>query len=311
MQGSICHFFEIFSSYLSMNHKYGVIMSLKTIFGLLCVLFFLSCTSEYLEVEPSSWAEVREQGEGVIELAYVPSEGFSYKDEGGRLTGVTIELIRDFVEFVNREYDVNVILRTQAIGSFTEFYNYVKESDSGVFGVANVTITEQRREELQFSPAYMTNIATLITHLDIEEISVFEEIPERFAGLDALAFEGTLHEVRLRQIIEDWNPEAGIEFAHSNGEIIERTSEGNRYFAYVDIYNYWRAVERGEPLRRHAAGDEASEQFGVISPVTSDWGEVMNQFFESDGGYIQSGRFRSLMREHLGEELAELLINEK
>ena len=285
-------------------------MRLKVIFGLLLGMLFLGCASDNSEVEPSSWADVRDRGEGFIELAYVPSEGFSYEDEEGRLTGVTIELVRDFVEFVNREYDVSVILRTKAIGSFTEFYNYVRESDSGVFGVANVTITEQRREELQFSPPYMTNIATLITHSDIEEISAFDEIPDRFAGLDALAFEGTLHEVRLRKILEDWIPEAGIEFAHSNGEIIERTSEGNRFFAYVDIYNYWRALERGEPLRRHAAGDEASEQFGVISPVTSDWSEVMDQFFEHNSGYIHSERYRSLMKKHLGEELTELLLRE-
>jgi len=294
-----------------MNHKNGVKMRLKTIIGLLTGLLLWGCAADRGEVEPMSWAEVLERGEGVVELAYVPSEGFSYEDEEGRLTGVTIELVRDFVEFVNREYDVEVIIQPKPIESFSEFYNYVKGSESGVFGVANVTITEERREELQFSPPYMTNIATLITHSDVEEIAGLEEISDRFIGLDALAFEGTLHEVRLRRIIEDLIPEAGIEFAHSNNEIIERVSEVNRHFAYVDIYNYWRAIERGEPLRRHAAGDEASEQFGVISPADSDWGEVMEQFFESDGGYVRSERYRALMEKHLGEELAELLLGEE
>jgi len=295
---------------MAINHKNEVKMRLRMIIGLLLGLLLWGCESDHAELQPSTWAETRERGEGVIELVYVPSDGFSYEDEEGRLTGVTIELVHDFVEFVNREYDVDVMIQTKAIESFSEFYNYVKESESGVFGVANVTITEQRKEEMQFSPPYMTNIATLITHADVEEIAELDEISDRFPELDALAFEGTLHELRLRRMIDEFLPEAVIKFAHSNNEIIERVSKENRYFAYVDIYNYWRANERGDPLRRHAAGDEASEQFGVISPVNSDWGEVMDQFFESDGGYIRSERYRWLMREHLGEDLAELLLGE-
>lgn len=283
-------------------------MDLKRGIYFLFLFILCGCTADDAEIKSSSWSDVRSQGEGVITLVYVPSEGFSYEDEEGLLTGVTIELVRDFVEYVNQEHDVDVTIHYKEIESFSDFYNYVVESDSGVFGVANVTITEERKEELQFSPPYMTNIATLITHSDVEEISGLENLSELFIGLDALAFEGTLHEVRLRRIIDELLPEAGIEFAHSNNEIIERVSEENRYFAYVDIYNYWRAIERGEPLRRHSAGDEASEQFGVISPTGSDWGDVMNQFFEKKGGYTESERYRSLMREHLGKELAALLI---
>lgn len=283
-------------------------MDLKKGLYLMFLFLLWACAADDAEIKSTSWADVQSQGEGEITLVYVPSDGFSYEDEEGRLTGVTIELVRDFVEYVNQEYDVNITIDYKAIESFSDFYNYVVESESGVFGVANVTITEARKEVLQFSPPYMTNIATLITHSDVEGISEMDNLSERFIGLDALAFEGTLHEVRLKRIIDELIPEAGIDFAHSNNEIIERVSEENRYFAYVDIYNYWRAIERGEPLRRHSVGDEASEQFGVISPVDSDWAEVMDQFFGKEGGYVVSERYRTLMREHLGEELAALLI---
>lgn len=283
-------------------------MDLKKGLYLMFLFLLWACAADDAEIKSTSWADVQSQGEGEITLVYVPSDGFSYEDEEGRLTGVTIELVRDFVEYVNQEYDVNITIDYKAIESFSDFYNYVVGSESGVFGVANVTITEARKEVLQFSPPYMTNIATLITHSDVEGISEMDNLSERFIGLDALAFEGTLHEVRLKRIIDELIPEAGIDFAHSNNEIIERVSEENRYFAYVDIYNYWRAIERGEPLRRHSVGDEASEQFGVISPVDSDWAEVMNQFFGKEGGYVVSERYRTLMREHLGEELAALLI---
>jgi len=287
---------------------------MRILIFILLTLFITNCgngDSEVADTKRAAWNDVNQHGTGTITLVYVPSDGFSYEDEGGNLTGVTIELVRDFVDYVNSEYDVEIRIHYKPVEQFSEFYYFVQTSGGGVFGVGNVTITEERRGELAFSPPYMTNIASLITHNDVTEISSFEEIESTFDGLNALAFEGTLHQDRLQGILDQYIPQADMLYAHSNNEIIERTAAENRYFAYVDIYNYWRAAERGDPLRRHAAGDEASEQFGVIMPLESDWHEVMEEFFLANGGYINSTRYRELMENHLGEELANLLLEQE
>lgn len=258
----------------------------------------------------NTWEDVQQMGGGTVTLMYVPSDGFSYTDEDGRLTGVTIELVRDFIDFVNIQYDLGVTIHYEPIEQFTSFYETVRDTSGGVFGVANVTITEERKTELAFSPPYMTNIATLITHSDIPEISGFDEILQAFSNLKALAFEGTLHQDRLEKIVEQYLRETEMVFAHSNNEIIERTSSANSYFAYVDIYNYWRALNSGAPIQRHSAGDEASEQFGVIMPLNSDWHHLMDRFFYDEGGYLNTDRYRYLMETHLGEELANLLLDQ-
>jgi len=278
----------------------------------LLILFvtFTGCATENGNQLNSTWSEVQETGDGTITLHYVPSDGFSYSDEEGNLTGVTIELMRDFVDFVRDEYEVNISIHFNPIDQFSEFYNTVKNGSGGEFGVANVTITEERKNELAFSPPYMTNIATLITHSEIDELTSFDDIPGKFEGLTALAFEGTLHEDRLNKIRENYLPDAAMEFAHSNNEIIEKTSLENRYFAYVDIYNYWRASQGGAELRRHSAGDESSEQFGVIMPLDSDWHNIVEEFFDHEEGYLQSERYRELMETHLGSELAALLLSQ-
>ena len=275
----------------------------------LSLLIIAACGTEQPEpITNNSWEQVQQMGEGVVTLVYVPSDGFSYVDEDGRLTGVTIELVRDFVDYVNVQYGMSVSINYRPIESFSTFYETVRDASGGVFGVANVTITEERKEEVAFSPPYMTNIATLITHSEIPEISNFDEIGSAFSGLEALAFEGTLHQDRLEAIIEEHLPDAEMEFAHSNSEIIERVSSGNNYFAYVDIYNYWRAANDDAPLQRHSAGDEASEQFGIVMPLNSDWHHIVERFFEDEGGYLNTDRYRYLMETHLGEELAQLLL---
>ena len=273
-------------------------------------LIFSGCTTETERSLNSSWSEVREAGSGTITLHYVPSDGFSYNDENGNLTGVTIELMRDFTDFVKREYHADVSIHYNPVEQFSEFYSTVKAGSSGEFGVANVTITEERKDELAFSRPYMTNIATLITHSEIAEVEQLNEITEKFEGLTALAFEGTLHEERLHKIKENYLPGVPMEFAQSNNEIIEKISTDSRYFAYVDIYNYWRATQAGAELRRHSIGDESSEQFGVIMPLDSDWHGVMREFFEAGEGYTHSEDYKKLLKKHLGSELAELLLSQ-
>lgn len=273
------------------------------------MFIFFGCSNNEIKLSGDYWADIQQTGSGNITFTYVPNEGFSYTNDEGFLTGVTIELLRDFTTWVEETYDVSLNTTFVSNESFTDFYQSVAEADGGVFGVGNVTITEQRKNELAFSPHYMTNIAVLITHDNIPEISSKADITESFSGLNGLAFKGTLHEVRIRSVVSNYLKGSEIHTAIANDEIIRRVGEESIYFAFIDVYNFYQAVQRGVPIRRHSVGDESSEQFGVIMPLTSDWHDLIEEFFYADGGYIQSDRFRGLMELHLGSEIADILLN--
>ncbi len=287
--------------------------------GKLLLLFFLSilysCGSngeepiQISELPPVSWSQVSEDGQGTLNVLYVPAEGFAYKGEHGELTGFTVALLVDFARFLAEDYNIFLELNFLEIENWTDFYNRIVEGNDGMIGMGNVTITEQRRNELTFSPAYMTNIASLITHIDGDELTAFEEMSSTFGNLNALAFEGTLHEDRLRTLAENYYPDADIELAQSNDMIIDKVSGSNSYFAYIDIYNYWRAVDRGSEIQRHEIGDEAAEQFGYIMPLNTTWEPIITEYFEQYGGLLQTDRYREIMAKHLGEQLTELLLN--
>jgi ABC-type amino acid transport substrate-binding protein len=254
-----------------------------------------------------SFGEARESGQAVLTFFYVPSSGFAYQDPGGRLTGVTVELLRDLARYVVDAYRIDLDIRWLAEARWADFYRYVRDSEGGVFGIGNVTITEGRREELDFSPPYLSNVAVLVTHREIPELGSMDEIPEVFRGLAALPYPGTLHERRLDAIRERWLPDAPARPVSSNDELVAILGAAPGYFGYMDVYNYWRAREAGQPLRRHPVGDDASETFGVILPHGSDWTPIIAEFFQASGGYAQSERFRGLLRTHLGDPLAALL----
>ncbi len=273
--------------------------------GFLFIFFFASCAPDVPRYD--SWQTVESEGQGDITLYFVTSDGFAYYDDDGNLTGVTTEIFRDFVAWVENEYgyDINVIY--EEVASWTDFYNTVRASESGTFGMGNVTITAARMQEIDFSPPYMTNIAVLITNDETPELSALDAMEEEFTHLDALAFRGTLHEERINRLRENYYPGLDTDYAHSNNEIIEAVAENNEYFAYIDVYNYWRAREEGMPLRRHSAGDEPAEQFGYIMPYNSDWTPVITRFFEEGDGYLNTERYREIMETHLGTGLANVL----
>lgn len=276
---------------------------------LAAVLLTAACQpDEAPEPAGDAWDEVRQQGQGTLKALYVPAEGFAYVDEQGRLTGVTVELVREFARFVEQQHGVELDIEFIEETDWSRFYETVKQAGDGVIGMGNVTITAERRRELDFSPPYMTNIASLITHDQAPELERLEELGETLQGRDALAFEGTLHEERLRELTRAFYPQAELHMAGSNDEIIDRVSEQDRYFAYIDLYNYWRAVDSGAPLRRHEAADEAAEQFAYILPLRNSWVPVLEAFFEHDGGLTESDRYEQIMQQHLGRELAELLM---
>jgi ABC-type amino acid transport substrate-binding protein len=258
-------------------------------------------------VRGTSFRDALAAGEARIVFLYVPSSGFAYRDDDGRLTGVTVELLRDFARYVARTHGLDLGVEWLEEERWADFYGFVRDSEGGVFGIGNVTITEPRRQELAFSPPYLNNMAVLVTHRRVPELGSMAELGDAFRGLTALPYPGTLHEARLEAIRERWLPDMPARPVASNDELVALLASGGDYFGYMDVYNYWRAREAGQPLRRHAVGDDGSETFGVILPHGSDWAPVLESFFSSDGGYVDSARFLGLLRRHLGPELAGLL----
>lgn len=238
-----------------------------------------------------------------MRVLYVPAEGFAYLDAEGRLTGFTVDLMRAFAAWVEDEHDVALELDFVEETDWRTFYRRVRDAEGGVFGLGNVTITEARRAEIAFSPPYLANVAVLVTPPGVPDLAPGAVPPDALDGLEALAFEGTLHEERVRAFRSAYAPEAPLAFARSNQAILERVAEGSA-FAFLDGYNVWRAEAAGVPLRRHRAFDDATEHFGVILPREADWQEPLAAFVEAFRG---SEAYTHRLREHLGEQVAEAL----
>ncbi len=264
---------------------------------------FLSCISCCIAQTYSgdSWNLVKSQGKGTITMAYVETPGFVYNDQTGKVTGICIDIMNDFVKYVNESRKVK--LEVKLVGDGTNFkgmYEKVKNSSEGVFGLGNITITEERKKEIKFSPPFINNFAILITQPSVPTLLKLEDLPKTFANLTAFTAKGTLNERRINELKKKYFPDMKINLLSTSQETFEKITSESNGFAYLDVAFYLEAMKERKSLKRHPVGDIAAEQFGFIMPMNSDWFPLLDEFFKANGGYTNSPQYKNILTKHLG-----------
>jgi len=255
-----------------------------------------------------SWAQVKANGSGTISLAYVETPSFVYKDKSGKITGICVDIMTDFVKWVNDTKGVK--LGSEFVGDGSNFrgmYDKVKGSAGGVIGLGNVTITDERKKEVKFSPPFITNFAILITNGGVPTLAKFEDLPTTFAGLTAYAAKGTTNEKRINELKQKYFTGMKITATTTSQETLEKVVGDPKGFAYLDLAFYLEATKMNKGIKRHPIGDKAAEQFGFIMPLSSDWSPLFADFFAANGGYLNSAEYRSILLKHLGEPGMKLM----
>ncbi len=259
-----------------------------------------------------SWAQVKTNGKGTISLAYVETPSFVYKDASGKLTGICVDIMVDFVKWTNENKKVELISKFVGDGaSFRGMYDKTKTSVGGVFGLGNITITDERKKEVKFSPPFITNFAILVTQNSVSTLSKFEDLPNTFGKLTAYTAKGTLNEKRMAELKQKYFPAMKITYTATSQETLEKVLADPNGFAYLDLGFYLEAVNLKKSIKRHPIADKAAEQFGFALPLNSDWYPVLEEFFNAGGGYLNSPQYRKILVKHLGETGVKLLQSAK
>ncbi|WKK78724.2 ABC transporter substrate-binding protein [Marivirga salinae] len=280
---------------------------------LLLAAIFISITAS-AQLSGDSWKATKSKGSGEVTITYNYSGKFIY-DNGNELDGLCIKIWDKFVEYVenthNVDLKVNVHQPKDAV-DFSEFYNSVQNGKGGVFGLADVTITQARKSEVQFSPSFFSNVSILLTNKAVPDLSDFNNIGSEFSGMTIIVQSGTTHEKRAKELKASSFPSLKIESVNSFKECYEMVNQNDNYFTYLDFSSYLSAIEDARNIKRHPAGDKTGEEFGFIMPKNSDWGPVMNEFFNRNGGFTNTTEYKKIVANSLGNHVVSMLdaINE-
>ncbi len=265
-----------------------------------------SAVPAFAQLTGDSFEEALDQGEAEITAKYLEEDAFAYYEDG-ELQGIHYEIFNRFVSWAEQEYGIDITINWEGEGdSFSRFYSNVSEANGGVFGLGTVTILEERREEVQFTPPYIVNIAVLATNEAVPEVENWDEVADEFGDLTGISIPGTTLETRMEYLRDNYLPDLELVEVDSQHEAMEQIDQNPDQFTYVDLAVYWPLQDELD-LHRHEFADEPGEEFGYILPVDSDWHEPFDRFFTLGSGFETTTSYREIIMEHLGEEVHQLL----
>lgn len=274
-------------------------------FGVL-VLSFSSAFSQ--KFSGDSWEKVKSDGSGTISFVYVETPAFVYVDDSGELTGICVDIMKAFVNYVNNTHKVKIDYKFEGDGSsFRQFYEDVRDSKDGVFGLGNVTIREDRKKEVQFTDPFIKNIALIVSGKSVEDALSFSDASRIFKGFTAYVPPGSLHEIRMKDLKDRYVPSLKLEYVESSQAAIDAMLKNPRSICFQDIAVYWDYEQKGYDIKYHPLESEQTEELGMIMPLSSDWKPIYDEFFQLGKGFKANPLYHRSLTKHLGNEVVKML----
>lgn len=277
---------------------------MKKIYALLCLSLLLTTAAQ----AQKSWSQAQADKKCELVVHYLDNFPFAYQNENGELTGIEIDIMGQFSSWLKKVKgftDVKVVYLPYT--DFAKVYEASKSASGASIGLASVTITKERQQEVSFSSPYLKNISLLISNTEIPSLRQYEDIPKTFAEMTAVVNRGTLLEKQLMDIKKKHHPTMRVTYVEHPAEVVKMVAESkSKYYGYVDLLTYW-AYLKQQPanLKIHRIATIDAQRFAFVLPKDSDWQAAFAEFFESGFGFTATEAYADILKKHLGYEVVK------
>ncbi len=283
------------------SHLRGKNLLMKKLFYLLLVALCVGFSPKY---SGSSWNEINNKGNGTLSVVYYPQAGL-IELENGKMTGLCADILNEFAQFVQFKY--NKKIEVQYVGSEPVFNDFLKacQSTPNVLFVTNITVTEERKKLMKFTPAFLSNEETLITHKDAPAIDKLENISKVLNGYSAKVITGSVHVKYMEQVKNNNMPSLNIGYGTSGPEILKEISTNPKLFTILDFTEYVDATRSHIPVKKQNVKIGAPQEFAFAMSKQSDWDKVWSEFLTPE--FRKSEKYRKMVAKNLGQTYLSLL----
>jgi len=262
----------------------------------LMVFLFVGCFAQTYTGD--SWAKVKSAGKGTLTIVYYSQPGLIIKGDDGKLKGVCVDILSDFVKFVEEKHGKKITLNYA--GEEPVFSNFLStiQTTPNILGVTNVTVTDERKKLMKFTPAFLTNPIVMITHKDAPTINNLSEISSAFAGYTAEMITGSTHVKHMENIKRNYYPGMKITYGPSGPVILDHIKSTPKLFTILDFTEYVDATRKQLPVKRQNVEITKPEELAFIMAHQTDWDSVWKEFLTLE--YKASVRYRKIIVDNLG-----------
>lgn len=251
-----------------------------------------------------SWATVKANGSGTLAIVYYEQAGL-IQDVNGKPEGLCVEILKDFVDFVQAKHNKKITL--QYVGKEPVFTNFLSttQKSANLLGVTNVTITDERKKILKFTPPFISNPVVLLTHKEAPAVTSFAELSKKLEGYTAEIIEGSTHVKYINKIKKENWPSLTITYGPSGQEIVKKIATNPKMFTILDFTEFVDANRKRLPVKKQNLEFGDPEQLAFIMSKQSDWDEIWKLFMTDE--YRKSPKYRKNISDNLGMAFLSIL----
>lgn len=270
-------------------------------------LLIISCLFFQLSMaQNESWEEAYIKKSATLNVIYHKNMPFAYSDAKGQAAGIEVDIIRYFAEWLQEKKNVNLKLAFKEINNFENFYNEIQSMANNTIGAGTVSITDNRKEEVNFSSPYLKNISVLISDGSIPTAMSMEDVYKNFGGMQAVTLKGSVHEQHILELMKNSKNSRTPVYVESPLSITDKIEESSKYYGYIDIISFWTYVKSNSHyIKMHKVANIENEEFAFIFPKQSDWNLIFNEFFESGFGFTSTKDYHNILARYLGFEVLD------
>lgn len=285
-------------------------MVFKRIFSISISLFFITVTFcqqfDPGDIPADGWAKVLREKKGTISALWYDIEPFIYRTGKGGMAGVEYEFMEAFVAYIRRKYQVDLRLEWVDAKSFENILPYISSTrKNAVFGWSYYSITDERKQLVKFTPAYMPDVNIVVTDMDQPTYVTNEDFIKTLPGKKAYTMSATMMEQDVFMIKQNFAPNLIINKAFDDYEVMASIASEQNSFGYVPLSIYVRALQKGIKVKRQSVLTSRREGFAAIYPKASDWDSPVNEYFSSKAFADLSA---SVIRKYIGNEVTDLIF---
>lgn len=254
-----------------------------------------------------SWEETKQKKAGTLNVQYFEHEPFTYEKEG-KLTGIEVDILAYFVEWVKENKGVNLSLNYQKHEGFQPLYESIKNAPKNTIGAGTITVTDERRGELNLSAPYLRNVSVLVSHGSVPTARTPEQFKNILSGYYPTTIKGSLHEKHLKALWKKYDIPytSEIEYVGSPIAVVDQVANSGKYYGYTDLITFWRFIKQNDQyVKMHKKANVADEYFAFAFPKNADWILLFNEFMESGFGFTATKDYHKILEKHLSFEVIE------
>ena len=225
--------------------------------------------SALLSFAQDNWQEVKKNGQGNLEVYIQEEFPFAYY-EGDKLIGIEVDMLHNFVKWAKIRHGVDINLEMHVEKEFFKVFDAVKQNQN-TLGSASITITDERKQEVDFSAPYLKNKSVLVSPLSFETLSSYSDFSTVFSEGTAVVIRETTHEKELMSIKQKHFNEMVVDYQWTTNEIRKALSTNEDFYTMIDLLTFWNWVRDGElGMKVHRVATVEKEEFAFAVSKNSD-----------------------------------------